>query len=78
MIMQFMSKSLFISVIVCLVFSTNVMAACDLQRFKFGTPYERVQKHFDTGLEKAPVSMQILFVPGSDVCAGEKVFQGAP
>lgn len=78
MIVQYMSKSLFISVIVCLAFSANVMAACDLQRFKFGTSYERVQKHFDTGLEKAPVSEQILLVPGNDVCTGEKVFLGSP
>ena len=78
MIVRYMLKSLFISIIACLGFSANVMAACDLQRFKFGTSYERVQKHFDTGLEKAPVSIQMLFVPGSDVCAGEKVFLGTP
>ena len=78
MIVRYMLKSLFISIIACLGFSANVMAACDLQRFKFGTSYERVQKHFDTGLEKAPVSIQMLFVPGSDVCTGEKVFLGSP
>lgn len=75
MIVRYFLKSLFISMIACLALSANVMAACDLQRFKFGTSYERVQKYFDTDLEKAPVSMQILFVPGSEVCAGEKAFQ---
>ena len=76
--MKNISKSISIVCITAILFSTNVMAACDLQRFKFGTSYERVQKHFDTGLEKAPVSIQMLFVPGSDVCEGQKVFLGAP
>ena len=78
MIMQYMSKSLFISVIVCLVFSTNVMAACDLERFSFGSSYNKVQKHFGSMLESAPVSRQMFTMPGEEVCAGERTFVGVP
>ena len=76
---------LFAATVAFLLLSGNVLAACSLERFRLGASYEELQEQLEFAplfpfapLGATPVSEQILFVPGEEVCSQEKAFEGAP
>ena len=66
-----------------LLFISTVQARCDLELFRFGSSQEELKNDLklDEGLIMPLVggeSLQIVFVPGEEVCKNEKAFEGAP
>jgi len=69
--------------LVQLLLISSAQARCNLELFRFGSSVQEIKK--DLKLDEnifMPVmleeSKQIVFVPGEDVCKGEKAFEGAP
>ena len=75
---------LIISVIlVQLLLISSAQARCNLELFRFGSSVQDIEKqlNLDEG-GMLPImggeSQEVLFVPGEEVCKGEKAFESAP
>jgi hypothetical protein len=70
-------------VLVQLLLISSAQARCNLELFRFGSSVQDIEKqlNLDEG-GMLPImggeSQEVLFVPGEEVCKGEKAFEGAP
>jgi hypothetical protein len=75
---------LIISVIlVQLLLISSAQARCNLELFRFGSSVQDIEKQLNLdGGGMLPImggeSQEVLFVPGEEVCKGEKAFESAP
>jgi hypothetical protein len=70
-------------VLVQLLLISSAQARCNLELFRFGSSAEEIKKQLDL-LDGGMMPIvgnefkNVVFVPGEEVCKGEKSFEGAP